>query len=76
MLGETLRTVGVGVVVGLIAAAASARVLCALVFGVSATDPMTFAAVPAVVIVVALLAAALPAQRASRVDPASVLRVE
>ena len=76
VLGETLRTVGIGVVVGLVAAAASTRVLRALVFGVSATDPMTFAAVPAIVIVVAIVAAALPAHRASRVDPASVLRVE
>jgi putative ABC transport system permease protein len=76
VLGETLRTVAVGVVVGLAAAVAGARLLRALVYGVSATDPLTFTVVPSVVILVAVLAAAIPARRASRVDPMSVLRLE
>ena len=76
VIAEPLRTVGLGVIVGIVAAVMSARVIRALVFGVSAIDPMTFATVPAVVLVVAFLAAAVPARRASRVDPASVLRME
>ena len=74
VIGETLRTVGLGVIVGIVAAVASAQVIRALVFGVSVIDPMTFAAVPAVVFVVAFLAAALPARRASRVARRSGVR--
>ena len=76
VLTETLRTVGVGIVVGLVAALFGARVLRALVYGVSTTDPMTFTVVPCIVMIVGLLAAAIPARRASRVDPASVLRAD
>ena len=74
VVGETLRTVGVGVVVGVIAAAGGARLLRSLIYGVSATDPATFVAVPVVMVAVAVIAAAIPARRASRVDPVSVLR--
>ena len=76
VVGETLRTVGLGVVVGVVAALSGARVLGSLIYGVSATDPATFVAVPLLVVVVAVLAAAIPARRASRVDPVSVLRME
>jgi predicted permease len=76
VVGETLRTVGVGIAVGVAAAVAGARVLRALVYGVSATDPLTFVVVPAIVVVVATLAAIIPARRASRVDPISVLRAD
>jgi putative ABC transport system permease protein len=76
VIGETLRTVLIGVVVGLVAAAGGAQLLRTLVYGVSATDPITFVAVPLMVTGVAVLAAAIPARRASRVDPASVLRMD
>jgi len=76
VLGETLRTVGVGVAVGVVIAAAGARVLRALVYGVSTTDPLTFAVVPVIVVAVAVLAAMIPARRAARVDPATVLRMD
>ena len=76
VIGETLRTVMIGVVLGLIAAAGGARLLRALVYDVSATDPVTFVAVPLLVIAVAVLAAAIPARRASRVDPVSVMRMD
>jgi len=46
------------------------------VYGVSAADPLTFVAVPILVTVVAVLAAAIPARRASRVDPITVLRAD
>ena len=73
---ETLRTVAVGITVGIAGAAAGVRLLRGLVYGVSAADPLTFIAVPMVVTAVAVLAAAIPAQRASRVDPIRVLRVD
>jgi putative ABC transport system permease protein len=76
VVAETLRTVGIGIAVGVVAALAGARVLRALVYSVSATDPLTFVAVPAIVVVVATLAAIIPARRASRVDPISVLRAD
>jgi putative ABC transport system permease protein len=76
VVGETLRTVGVGVAVGMLAAAGGARLLRSLIYGVSASDPATFVAVPVIVVAVAVLAAAIPARRASRVDPVSVLRME
>jgi len=76
VIRETLRTVAVGIVVGIGAAAAGVRLLRGLVYGVSAADPLTFVAVPVVVTAVAVLAAAIPARRASRVDAVTVLRAE
>ena len=76
VIRETLRTVAVGIVVGIGAAAAGVRLLRGLVYGVSAADPLTFVVVPVVVTAVAVLAAAIPARRASRVDAVTVLRAE
>ncbi|HEX6048350.1 MAG TPA: ABC transporter permease [Gemmatimonadaceae bacterium] len=76
VVGETLRTVGAGIVIGLVAAFLGARVLRALVYEVSTTDPLTFIAVPVVVVLVAVVAAAIPARRAGRVDAVTVLRAE
>jgi predicted permease len=76
VVGETLRTVGVGILVGLAAAVAGARLLRTLVYEVSATDPLTFVLVPVIVLSVAVLAAVIPARRAARVDPVTVLRAE
>jgi len=67
---------GVGGVVGLLAAAASARVLGSLLFNVSRFDVSSFAAATAVLFVVALVACALPARRAASVDPSLALRAE
>lgn len=71
-----LRTVLAGAVVGLIAALYLARLLQGLLFGIKALDPLTFVAVPAVLLSVAFLAAWLPARRAGRVDPQTALRSE
>jgi predicted permease len=76
VIGETLRTVVVGIAIGGGAAVAGARLLRSLVYGVSTIDPVTFIVVPLVVAAVAALAAAIPARRASRVDPVTVLRME
>ena len=66
----------VGIAAGTIAALASAKVLKTLVFGVSASDPLTLAAVAATLALVALMASLVPAYRALRLDPVKVLRAD
>jgi putative ABC transport system permease protein len=66
----------VGVAAGTIAALASAKVMSTLVFGVSASDPLTLAAVGAALALVALMASLVPAYRALRLDPVKVLRAD
>ena len=76
VLGEAGRLLAAGLVLGLLAAAGLTRLVSSVLYGVEAYDPLTFLAVPAVLILVGLLAAALPAARAARVDPITVLREE
>jgi len=76
VLGEALILLGAGGGLGLGVAVVMTRLLRSLLFGVSATDPLTFAIGVAVLAGVALIAAYLPARRASRIDPAEVLRIE
>jgi putative ABC transport system permease protein len=71
-----LWIVAAGVAGGLVAAAAGVRVLGTLVFGVRPTDPLTLAVAAAVLVVVALLAHAIPLRKALSIDPASALRAE
>jgi predicted permease len=66
----------VGIAAGTIAALGSAKVMETLVFGVSASDPLTLAAVGATLVLVALLASLVPAYRAVRLDPVKVLRAD
>jgi ABC-type antimicrobial peptide transport system permease subunit len=65
-----------GVVIGVAAAAAISRLLSSFFFGISGTDPATFAAVATLVLVVGLSASLLPAYRATTVDPIKTLRDE
>ncbi|HOC17200.1 MAG TPA: ABC transporter permease [Vicinamibacterales bacterium] len=65
---------GAGVLVGVVAAAALTRLMSALLFGVGAWDPVTYAAVSIVLAAIALLASYVPARRASRLDPIAGLR--
>ncbi|HYN07799.1 MAG TPA: ABC transporter permease [Vicinamibacterales bacterium] len=76
VLRQGMELTGAGVVVGLIGAAVLTRVMASLLFGVSATDAMTFSAVPLILIAIALLASFIPARRATRVNPVVALRDE
>jgi ABC-type antimicrobial peptide transport system permease subunit len=63
-----------GAAVGLVAAAAVARALASVVYGVGVFDPLTFTVAPLVLIAVAVLATYIPARRATRVDPVDAFR--
>ena len=76
VLREGLTVAAAGVVIGGIAAFWSTRLLAAFLFEVSPRDPLTLAAVAAILITTALVAAFFPARRAATVDPARMLRVE
>lgn len=71
---QGLVVAGVGVAIGVCAGLVLTRLMAALLYGVTATDPPTFVAVPVLLIAVATAAAWLPARRAARVDPAEALR--
>jgi ABC-type lipoprotein release transport system permease subunit len=67
---------GIGVVIGLGAAAGLTRLMRSLLFGISPLDPITFTAIPVVLASAAVLASYLPARRAVTVDPVETLRAE
>jgi putative ABC transport system permease protein len=76
VLGEALALGAAGLVIGLAGAYALGRLLTSLLFGVTASDPLTFAAAPVVLLLVAVAAAYAPARRATGVDPAAALKAE
>lgn len=76
ILGQGARLAGIGIAIGLLAALAVTRIMASFLYGVQATDPITFASVTLLLIVVALLACYLPARRATRIDPLIAIRYE
>jgi putative ABC transport system permease protein len=76
VLARALRIVAAGLIVGLAGAVAVTRVLQTFLFGVTPTDPIAFTAVTLLLMAVGLMAAWLPARRATRIDPCVALRAE
>jgi ABC-type antimicrobial peptide transport system permease subunit len=76
VLGDGVKMALTGVGVGLAAAMGLTRLMSSVLFGVSATDPLTFGGVALLLALVALAAAYIPARRATRVDPLVALRYE
>ena len=74
VIGDGMRMALAGIAVGTLASLAMARVLKGLLYGISPTDPATYAIIAAALAVVALLASALPARGATKADPVSALR--
>jgi putative ABC transport system permease protein len=73
---QSMRVVLIGAGIGLALALASARLLTSQLYGVTATDPLTFLVMPVFLLAIALLATLVPARRATMVDPADALRTE
>ena len=76
ILGQGMRTISIGLVIGIAGSLVLARAIGSMLFGVTASDPLTFAAVILLLIAAALLACYIPARRAAKVDPMVALRYE
>jgi len=76
VLGRALTDTIIGVVLGLVGAAATTKMLAATLFGVSPVDPVTLGAAAVLLVVTAIVAAVMPARRAAALDPAMSLRMD
>jgi predicted permease len=76
VLGRGLELTLVGVAIGIVAALAATRLISSMIYGVTTSDPITFAAVAVFLVLVAFLACYVPARRATKVDPLVALRYE
>ena len=76
VIGQGLRLAAIGVAVGLAAAAAATTLVRGLLFNTSATDPVVYGSLAALLLAMAALACYVPARRAMRVDPMTALRSE
>jgi predicted permease len=76
ILRESLLLVGLGILTGIAAAFSAGRIVASMLFDLSPADPVTYGAVAIVLTLIALLASAAPARRASRIDPIAALKIE
>jgi putative ABC transport system permease protein len=76
VVGQAARLAVIGLGAGLVTAFALTRLMTSLLYGVSATDPLTFAVIPFVLAAIAMLSSYIPARRAAKVDPMIALRYE
>ena len=76
VLGYSLRVIGIGLLAGLASAFAASQALRSMLFGVTTTDPATYAAVAALLLLIAIAACVVPARRAAIIDPTAALRQE
>ena len=76
VVGQGMLLTAIGLAIGVAASFALTRLIQRLLFGVSATDPLTFVMIPLLLAAVALLACYMPARRATRMDPLAALRYE
>jgi ABC-type antimicrobial peptide transport system permease subunit len=73
---QGMRPVALGLFLGFLGALALGRLLASIVYGVSATDPVTFGSVSILLVIVAIVASIAPAYRATRIEPLKTLREE
>jgi ABC-type antimicrobial peptide transport system permease subunit len=76
ILRDGIKLAALGVGIGIVCAIGLTRLMANMLFGVSPTDPLTFFAIPVLLMIVALLACYIPARRAMRVDPVIALRYD
>jgi ABC-type antimicrobial peptide transport system permease subunit len=76
VVGQAMKLAAIGVTLGVAVALAMAPLLDSQLYGVTSIDPITFVSVPVALLLLAALAAAVPARKAMRIDPLSALRIE
>lgn len=76
VIGHGLALTAAGILIGVMAASALTRLMASLLFGVSATDTLTFAATSSLLVLMAVLACWIPARRATKIEPVAALRYE
>jgi ABC-type antimicrobial peptide transport system permease subunit len=76
IVGQAMRTIGLGLLAGIVAALALTRYMSAILYGVRSWDPVVFAGITGLLAAVALLASYIPARRATNVDPLTAVRYE
>jgi putative ABC transport system permease protein len=76
IVGQAVKLVGTGILVGVIFALGATRVMTTLLYGITATDPLTFVSICFIIAAIALIASFVPANRATKVDPLVAIRYD